>query len=169
MPHRKLPGRISMIRRKVYQWIPRWIRERDFELFTAFLCVLGGLTLLFSGIEAGSMEEALPEWVVMIWASVLVASPFAIVIGVGMGHRYEYPDSIKWMRTESSGLRITAYAAYLYALVLILVVGSGAGFAPFVTTIFALTCHSRATALTIDIEDYWALLRAVQGGTDVLD
>lgn len=164
MPHRKLPGRLSKIRRKVYMWIPEWIRQRDFELFTAFLCLLGGLTLLFAGIKAGSMEEALPAWVVMVWASVLVATPFAIVIGVGMAHKYDYPEVIKWMRVEASGLRITAYAAYLYTIVMLLIIGGDAGFAPFVTTIFALTCHSRATDLTIDVENYFALLRSIGQG-----
>lgn len=170
MPHRKLPGRVSRARRKIYMWIPEWIRERDFELFTAFLCLLGGLTLLFAGVEAGSMEEALPAWVVMVWASVLVASPFAIVLGVGMAHKHDYPEVIKWMRTEASGLRITAYAAYLYAVVLILMLGSAAGFTPFVTAIFALTCHSRATNLTIDVENYFALLRSLgQGSSHDMD
>jgi len=168
MQRYKLPGRVSKIRRKVYLWIPEWIRKRDFELFTAFLCLLGGLTLLFAGIEAGSMEAALPAWVVVVWASVLVATPFAIVIGVGMAHKHDYPEVIKWMRTEASGLRITAYAAYLYAVVLIIVVGSESGFAPFVTIIFALTCHSRATDLTIDVENYWELMRQVGGLNDGL-
>lgn len=164
MPHRKLPGRLSRFRRRLFLNVPEWIRERDFELFTAFLCLIGGISLLFSGVEAGSMEEALPGWVVMTWASVLAISPFAIVTGVGMAHKYDYPESIKWMRVESSGLRITSYAAYLYAVVLVLVLGPAAGFTPFVTTIFALTCHSRATKLLIDIEDYFALLRQVSKG-----
>lgn len=169
MPHRKLPGRLSRFRRRLYLWVPEWIRERDFELFTAFLCFLGGLTLLFVGIEAGSMEAALPGWVVMVWAAVLVLSPFAIVIGVGMAHKYDYPEVIRWMRIEASGLRITAYAAYLYAVILLLVLQTEAGFAPFVTTIFALTCHSRATKLTIDIEDYFALLRSIGKGLPRVD
>ena len=161
MPHRKLPGKLSQFRRWLYLQIPEWIRERDFELFTAFLCFLGGLTLLVSGIEAGSMEASLPSWVVTIWAGVLVVSPFAIITGVGMAHKYDYPEAIRWMRVEASGLRITSYAAYLYAIILLLALQGGAGFAPFVTTIFALTCHSRATKLTIDVEDYYALLRSL--------
>lgn len=159
--HHKLPGRVSAIRRKVYLWIPEWIRERDFELFTAFLCFLGGLTLLATGVETGSMEAALPTAVVMVWSMILVVSPFAIVLGVGMAHKKDYPEVVKWMRVESSGLRITSYAAYLYAVILLLMLQTDAGFAPFVTIIFALTCHSRATKLTIDVEDYFTLLRAV--------
>ena len=160
---------MSAIRRKVYLWVPEWIRESDFELFTAFLCFLGGLTLLVTGVETGSMEEALPTGVVMVWAAILVISPFAIVTGVGMAHKRDYPEVVKWMRVESSGLRITSYAAYLYAIVLLLMLGVEAGFAPFVTVIFALTCHSRASKLTIDVEDYFALLRSVGGGFDDVD
>jgi uncharacterized membrane protein len=165
MPHRKLPSKLSQLRRRLYMLIPEWIRERDFELFTAFLCFLGGLTLLVSGVEAGSMEEALPSTVVIIWALVLVICPFAIVLGVGMAHKYDYPDVIKWMRVEASGLRITAYAAYLYAVILLLIAGL-VGFAPFIVVIFALTCHSRATNLTIDVENYFALLRAISHDLD---
>lgn len=148
-------------RRWIYNHIPEFVRKRDFELLTAFLCFTAGLALLLTGVKAGSMERALPTPVVMGWATILTLAPIAVVVGVGFAHKYDLPQAIRWVRVEASGLRLLAYSAYLYGVILVLIVGRESGATPFITFIFALTCHSRATYLTIKVEDYFALIDTV--------
>ena len=154
--------RVSKLRRKVYLSIPEWVRKRDFELFTALLCFLAGIPLLLTQqFETGSMEAALPNIAVSVWAFVLAIAPIAIVVGIWQSHRHDLPKAIPWIRCEASGLRLLAYVAYLYGVVIILVIGAKAGAAPFIIFIFALTCHSRSAYLTIKVEDYFNLLKTI--------
>lgn len=167
MKHRIKPiqDKLSQLRRKLYLATPEWIRERDFEMFTAVLCFLAGVPLLITGqIEAGSMEEQLPMWVVRVWSGVLTFSPILVVLGVWRGHKFEATMSraIPWLRTEASGLRLLSYAGYLYATIIAIVAQEDMGAAPFIVGIFALTCHSRAAYLTIKVEDYFILLETLR-------
>lgn len=156
---------MSRTRRKLYLLIPEWIRERDFELFTAALCFLAGVPMLITRkLEAGSMEEALPEWSVMVWSAVLAFAPILVVLGIWRAHALDLPAAVPWLRSEASGLRLIAYAAYLYAAIVAIVAKADAGAAPFIILILALTCHSRAAYLTIKVEDYFILIRTVGQG-----
>lgn len=159
-------GRLSRLRRRLYLMIPEWIRERDFELFTALLCFLAGVGLLISGVTAGSMEEKLPDVAIIVWASVLAFSPALIIMGVWMAHRHDFPKAAFWLRSESAGLKLLAYAAYLYASIIAIVIGKESGVAVPITLIFALTCHSRSAYLTIKVEDYFILLEKMRTGEE---
>lgn len=156
--HRGRRGRLSEIRRSVYLRIPEWIRRRDFELFTALLCFTAGVPLLLTGdVDAASLEATLPFSVVMMWAGVLTTGPVFIVAGLWRAHRVGVVRGVPWLRLEALGLRLLAYAGYLYAAIVSISYFGDHGSLPaaaFIIAAFALTCHSRATGVNIRLEDF---------------
>lgn len=160
MKHR-LEIKYKRLRRRLYLMIPEWIRKRDFELFTATLCILAGIPLLTNGVDASSMEAALWGPVVKAWAAVLTLAPIAVVMGIWRAHKHQKTQkAIKWLRVEASGLRLLTYAGYLYAVIVFMSPFPTEG-QEYIITLFALTCHSRATYLNIKAEDHLALIKTI--------
>lgn len=142
-------------RRRWYLRIPVWIRRRDFELFTALLCITAGLPLLLTqNVEAASLEAALPPWVVFGWSLILTLAPICVIVGLWQAHRHAMYKATVWLRLEALGLKALAYAAYLYVFIILLATGGTAVPAAALISAFALTCHSRSVAVTLKVEDY---------------
>lgn len=156
--HRRRRTRVSELRRSIYLRIPVWIRKRDFELFTALLCFSGGLPLLVSGkVEAGSLDAAVPHWMVTGWGSVLVIGPIMVGLGIWRSHRVNALKAVLWKRIHAAGLRLLAYAGYFYAAVASITYAAVNNALPagaFIFVIFALTAHSRSADVTIKLEDF---------------
>lgn len=152
-------GPMAGFRHRVYSSVPLWIRRRDFELFTLFLCLAAGFPLLISRrVEATSMEATLPFHIVYIWSLVLAVAPLLIVIGASMSHRRTGLHSFKWIRWEVFGLRVLSYAAYFYAFVIIYYSATRLeAFQPAAVfvLVFGFACTSRGWGLLEDIENFW--------------
>lgn len=155
-------NRLQLLRRRIYARVPEWVRRNDFELFTATLCFTAGLPLLLTHtVEATSIEATLPGPLVTAWAVLLTLAPFAIGTGLFMRYKRTMAEATFWMRVEAWGLRALAYVAYVYAVAISLANGATTLPATMIVLIFAATCHSRATDVTIQVEDYLTTL-----GTD---
>lgn len=155
------------MRRRIYLRIPGWIRKRDLELFFALLCLTASLPALLSRkVEAASIEATLPYSVVMAWFGILFVGPVMVIVGIWRAHNVNATRAVKWLRAESLGLRLMAYGGYLYAAIVTIVTYGKDGTIPFVAFIllaFALTCHSRASYITIKVEDFLDGLLALGG------
>jgi hypothetical protein len=55
-------------------------RRHPMQVFVAALCALSGVPILFGGPRPGSVNEALPDALVFVWAAVLVAGGLAVVV-----------------------------------------------------------------------------------------
>ena len=156
----KVPqGPLARFRRWLYHRVPEWVKTRDFELFTLLLCFFGGIPLLvIQSVEATSMEAQVPRPVLLSWAVVLVIAPLIVVTGARKAHRKTGLQSFRWIRWEVFGLRMLAYAAHLYAAIIVInSVASKGVFQPavIIIVIFGLTCTTRAWGLLDNIESFW--------------
>lgn len=158
---------LAKLRRRIYARLPEWVRSRDFELFTLLLCFTGGIPLLLtSHAEATSMDAQVHPYVLISWALVLVFAPLLVVYGARKAHKKTGLQTFRWIRWEVFGLRMLAYAAYLYAAVILANSLTDKGvFQPAVSiiVIFGLTCTSRAWGLLEDIEEFWERMGAGSG------
>ena len=59
-----------------------------------------------------------------------------------------------WLRIKALGLKMLCYASFIYAMVIVSFNPKGALPATAIILIFSLTCWSRATAVTLRVEDY---------------
>lgn len=144
------------LRRRIYRYIPAWFVNNDFEVFTAVLCFLAGVPLLFTEVVgAQSLEAALPWAVVKAWAFILATAPIGIFLGIYRAEGKPIAEVTFWMRLEALGLRALAYAAYIYAIVVVGYSGPQKALpAIALILIFALTCHTRAATVVLKVEDY---------------
>ena len=156
-----MPTRRARLRRRVYARIPKWIREHDFEVFAAFLCLSAGAPLLVTNeVDAASINATLPYILVRVWAFVLALAPIAIGLGLFMASRRVMAEATIWMQVEAWGLRALAYTGYVYWVAIILVNHLDAFPATQIVLIFSFTCHSRATGQIIKVDDYLLALGA---------
>lgn len=161
MPWRRPLYAMALLRRRIYKRVPRWIRKHDFELFAAFLCLTAGVPLLFTDeVAAESVDATLPLPLVRVWAFFLAASPIAITIGLIKSSSLPLAEATVWMRLEAVGLRALAYAGYVYSLCIFFANGFHALPALAIIVAFALTCHSRATAVVTKVEEFLDILGA---------
>lgn len=80
-----------------------------FEVFIPFLCLLAGLPLVFRGPGPGTIEEALPQFLVSLWGIELAMGGALTLGGVLAG---------SWL-VERFGLSLLSAAGVVYAIVLI--------------------------------------------------
>jgi hypothetical protein len=151
MPHK----RRTKVRRWVYSHLPKWLRNRDFEVFAAVLCLFGGLPLLFGQVDPPSIEAQLNNLIVHIWGGSLVFGAILVIVGiVKSSTKTLSPAFLTWLRVEAYGLTILAYTAYLYTLILVTYNWQTTLLSATITLIFALTCHSREVAVQLDVLEY---------------
>jgi hypothetical protein len=149
-----MPTRRARLRRRIYNRIPAWFKNNDFEIFASMLCFFAGLPLVLGKINPASMEALLPIWVVFSWGFILSFSPLLIVLGLVKRSSRPVSESIFWIRVEAIGLTALAYSSYIYA-VAIISAGVGAGWpAAMLITAFGLTCHTRELGLQVKIADF---------------
>lgn len=150
-------NRLQRFRRNVYRRVPRWIRQHDFEVLVAVLCLSAGIPLLLTDdVDATSVNATLPQPLVLVWSVILAFAPVAVILGLWVGSHKVMAERTLWMRIEAWGLRALAYVGYLYWFAIILVHQFDAFPATQIVLIFAATCHSRATGQIIKVEDYLA-------------
>lgn len=143
------------IRRALYNRTPPWMLKNDFELFTALLCVSAGVPLLLTDqVDAASIEATLPLPLVKVWSLMLAVAPIVIGVGLFMASRRPMHLATFWIRFEAWGLRALAYAAYIYAIAIVVTNGLRTAPALAIIIAFGLTCHSRATVQTMKVERY---------------
>jgi hypothetical protein len=146
---------LRRVRRRIYSRIPEWVRRNDFQLFAAFLCASAGVPLLVTHhVEASSIDATLPYGLVKAWSAMLVLAPACIAVGLAKAANRPISEVTFWLRLEAYGLRALAYASYVYAVCIVVVNGFTVAPALSIILAFALTCHSRSTAVTIRVEDY---------------
>jgi hypothetical protein len=153
MANRRL---IDRIRAWVYAHIPKWMQERDFEIFTALLCFVAGIPLLITNdYRSGAIEETLPFVLVKLWAIVLTVAPVLIFLGIVKSVRIKtYPKKAVWLRIEALGLTGLAYVGYVYALSIISTAGREGVVAAAIVLVFSLTCHSREIGIQVELEHF---------------
>lgn len=150
-------NRLQRMRRTIYRRIPKWIRQHDFEVLVAVLCLSAGIPLLISDeVDASSVNATLPTSLVLLWSIILALAPIVVLLGLWQSSRRTMAESTLWMRIEAWGLRALAYVGYLYWFAILLVHHLDAFPATQIVLIFAATCHSRATGQVIKVEDYLA-------------
>lgn len=153
-----MPNRLrTRVRRWVYARIPEWIRRRDFEVFTAALCLTASIPILFFNQEPGQATVILPGAVEYGWSITLFLGPLLVISGIYMNTRHwSRPErGIVWARIEALGLTMLAYVGYIYWGCIAYVVGiSNALFASTVVLAFAFICHVREIQIQLDIVSY---------------
>jgi hypothetical protein len=143
------------MRRWVYAHLPKWLQERDFEVFCGFLCILAGLPLLFGEIEPKSLEAQLPYWLIKGWATALTLGGFLTLLGILKASTNSNAANILgWRRMEAYGLTCLCYAGYTYGFLLLTFDWRAAFLSAMITIIFALTCHSREIAVQLEIIEF---------------
>lgn len=144
--------RRTKVRQWVYNHTPLWFRLHSFELFTALLCVLGGIPLLLGKTDPGSLEAAMPSTFILVWGVMLVAGPAAILPGLILANRAELEeDEIFWRRVEAWGLSALAYSAYIYAFVAMFTNFQTGFVAGLLILDFGFTCHIRELEIMLRI------------------
>jgi len=117
----------------VYRVI-RAFADTSMEAYLAFLCLLGGLPMLFDQTLApGSLLALLPPWLILIWAVILVIGGVLVLLGIGK----------PWLLLERAGISLLGGGAFVYAIVLFAYAASG-GLLVFLTYgLFALAALGR--------------------------
>lgn len=149
--------RRNRVRRWVYLHIPEWLRKRDFEVFTAFLCLTASIPVVFGGRSGGQAASEMPPPVEYGWNVALFIGPILVLLGIFYSTRYgqEPERSILWYRIEALGLTMLAYVGYLYTIAIMFWAGTlNAVFASAVILTFALTCHMREVQIQLDLLTY---------------
>lgn len=149
---------MNRIRTKIRRWwrrtLPNWMFAYDFEIFTAILCLLGGLPLIFGRVEPTSLEAQLHPYLVLAWGLILCVGPVAIIVGIARSHNAEeIEDQLFWQRTEAWGLTALAYAAYIYAGAIFLTLSRSGWIAACLVVAFGFTCHLREVDIQLKITD----------------
>lgn len=142
------------MRRRVNSMIPEWLSFNAFEIFVSILCLGSGIPLVAGQIESQSLEARLPGLLVQAWGLALVLGPLALILGIYKSwNEAQLTEYIFWERIQAWGLSALAYAAYIYAVLLLVSGGTGAILAAFFVLEFALTCHIRELTIQLRLVD----------------
>lgn len=148
------PTRRARFRRRVYGRLPLWLREHDFEIFTACLAIIGGAPLVLGQIEPTSAEALLPYPVVFLWGLTLVLGGLTVLLGLIRTSQEAFPQRAFWMRVEALGLAAMAYFCYVYVVVLLVNSWRTSWLAAMIILSLGIVCHVRETSILIKLEEY---------------
>lgn len=110
---------------------------QPFEVFIGFLCVLAGIPLLFNGPGPGTIEEALPRFLIILWGVELVAGGVLTLAGLTFAS----------LRTEQFGLALLCAASAVYGLVLLVFAWPVSIVSSAIVVGFSLACFARIRAM----------------------
>jgi hypothetical protein len=144
----------ARLRRKIYAKLPRWLKSHDFELFAAFLSILGGLPLVLGQVEPTSVDALLPPLLVLVWGIILVQGGILVILGVIKSSHTVYPARAFWIRIEGLGLSSLSWFCYLYAVCILAYTIKAGWLSAMVVLVFGFICHVRQMALQTKLEEY---------------
>jgi hypothetical protein len=132
--------------------MPRVLIQETFEVFTAFLCIISGLPLVFGQVEANSINATLPIIAAQVWGLTLLVGAVLTLIGLLIANAVSGPGAFRRMisghKIERLGLLALAWAGGLYGTTILFTNGLGGFVATMIIYIFALTCLVRAFVLS---------------------
>lgn len=147
--------RRTKMRRWVLRHIPMWVLQHNFELLVGFLCLVGGVPLLFGKVDPTSLEATLPTPLVFVWGLILTIGPLAMLVGVIGASRESKPveERVVFERIEAWGLSALAYAAYIYAGAILSHLNSQGWIAGMLVLAFGATCHIREIDIQLQLTE----------------
>ena len=74
--------RRERVRLFVLSKMPRVLIQETFEVFTAILCMITGVPLVFGRVNANSIEATLPEIAARVWGVTLLAGAVLTLAGL---------------------------------------------------------------------------------------
>ncbi len=91
---------------------------------------------------------------VQLWGLALVLGPVAVMTGIAKSwNEARLSEYVFWERIQAWGLSALAYAAYIYAVLLLISGGSGAVVAAFFVLELGLTCHVRELTIQLRLAE----------------
>lgn len=127
--------------------------RHPFQTFLLVLCVISGAPQMFGYTTAGSIEDSLPEWLVISWGVFLFFGPATSLIGADFWRK----DYATALTLERIGLYLTGAAAIIYAVCIVKIRGYPSLVAGGITLAFGLACLRRAADIAV------IFYRALQG------
>lgn len=113
--------------------------RHPFQIYLLALCIVSAVPLIFGRFTAGSIEETLPEWLVVSWGLMLFGGAAAGLIGSYW--RGDYADGLT---IERVGLAAVGSAAAVYSVVIVATGGIPRLLAAAIILGFGLCCLRRA-------------------------
>lgn len=114
--------------------------KHPFQIYLLFLSMVSGLPLIiWRPAGAVSMEDQMPDWMVLVWGCFLFFGAIIALVGV-----YWRGSRINALTIERIGLELLSPAALVYALGVLMYRGMGAFVSVCILFGFGLACLIRA-------------------------
>ena len=142
--------RMIAFRRRIYQALPSWVVNNDFELLGSLMCLTAGVPLLLGQIEPRSVNDVLPYPLVFFWAFILTGGSVLVLGSIFLDYLNRHKVTASWLRFEALGLSCIGYACYVYASCITVTSFQTGGVVVALLLAFGFVCHIR----DMKIHDY---------------
>lgn len=149
-----MPNRRARLRRRIYNILPKWLRENDFEILASVMCLISGLPLVLGRVKPRSIEALLPPPVVTIWGILLTLGGLLVLVGIAFEARTNFPRKADWLRVKALGLSCLAYACYVYMVCVLGVQPKSGSVVAALLLTFGGICHIREAGIHIRLEQF---------------
>lgn len=122
--------------------------RHPFETYLLALSAVSGIPLLFGEPTSGTIDDALPPAMVLLWGSMLVFGSIIALVGL-----YWRGLSTTGLVLERAGLVGVGGASLIYSTAILLTVGLEGLFSGCIISAFGLACFTQARRISFRLHD----------------